>query len=492
MVNLGEVLAGLPARVGNCPPDIVVTGLCIDSRLSGPGDLFFGIPGRHSHGQEFAAAAVSRGAVAAVLLEGTSFQGPRIEVADVNLALAAAAANFYGHPADRLQLVGVTGTNGKTTTTHFIHRILREAGFRAGMVGTVCHVAGGRAFPSDNTTPIASELHALFRTMVDAHDTHAVMEVSSHGLAFGRVSGLCFAAGVFTNLTHEHLDFHGDLQSYLEVKSRLFSQSAVSVLNVDDPAFDALKGAARGRVLTYSMASPADVCGRFAGHTLDGSDFELRLDGHKRNVHIRFPGRYNAANALAAAGAAFAIGIPIDVIATGLALTEPIPGRMEQVRVGQPFGAIVDYAHTPDGLAKALTTLRETTRGRVISVFGARGERDSLKRPIMGQVAGALADFVIVTTDSPYGEDPARISAAVVNGLEEAQARYMKIPDRADAIRQACSMAQPGDVVVVTGRGHEKHQNVGGREVAFDDCETMRLTIAGLMKRSKPNRSAGD
>lgn len=481
-MNLGQVLQNIPMPPG-CSGDLDITGLTVDSRTVKPGDLFFGLRGRNCDGKDYAAAAIDRGATAAVVPVGSGLQGPYIEVPDVLETLAAASANFHGHPAGRLQLIGVTGTNGKTTTTHLARRILEEAGLSCGMIGTVYHIVGGRKVPSGNTTPLAPELHELLARMADAGDTHVVMEVSSHGLTLKRVHGLGFAAGAFTNLTHEHLDFHGDFEAYLAAKGTLLKHSRVSVINMDDPAFERLSAMAGGSILSYSLEQSADLQGMHCERVSRGERFILQAGGESVSVELPFPGRYNVSNALAAAGVAKAVGIPLPVISRGLEKADPVPGRMEFVDMGQPFRAIVDYAHTPDGLTKALSAVREVTPGRIISVFGGRGERDRLKRPVMGRIAGTMADIVVVTTDCPYGEDPGGIAVQVAEGLDEVNASYFVVPDRGQAIREACRMARSGDTVIVTGRGHESHQHFPDRDVPFDDRDVMRKALREQMIR---------
>lgn len=486
-MNLDRVLCHIDTERHGISADLDVTGLAVDSRKVKPGDLFFGLRGRNFDGKDYAADAVARGAVAAVVPAGSGLKGPYVEVPDVHEALALASASFWGNPAEQLSLIGITGTNGKTTTAHLARRILEEKGFSCGMIGTVYHVVGGRRIPSENTTPLAHELHQLLRNMVDAGDTHVVMEVSSHGLALKRVFGLHFAAGVFTNLTHEHLDFHGNFEAYLAAKGILMQQSHTSVLNLDDPAFDRLREMAAGPVLSYSLDEQADLQGLHCEQVGRGERFVLKVGGASMTVELPFPGRYNVSNALAAAGIAHALGIPLPVIVGGLEKAEPVPGRMEFVDMGQSFQAIIDYAHTPDGLAKALATVREVTPGRIISVFGGRGERDRLKRPVMGRIAGTYADIVVVTTDCPYGEEPQGIAVQVAQGLDEVNARYFMVADRGLAIREACRMAREGDTVIVTGRGHESHQHFADRDVPFDDRDAMRKALRELVV-SEPAR----
>lgn len=468
-------------------PQSDVIGISTDTRSLKPGELFFALDGRRLHGSAFVKEALAKGAVAAVIHDESansdlSDSGLVLKVPEVTEALALASANFFGHPDRAMVLTGVTGTNGKTTTACFIHQMLNDHKGPSGLLGTIDNMIGDQKVPSLFTTPPAPELHAALRKMADAGNACAVMEVSSHGLAQNRVFGIEFNTGVFTNISHEHLDFHQNLDNYREAKCLLFRHSQISVLNADDSSYGYLKAAAKGPVVTYSLSSGSvDFRGEYLGQEGRKGCFNLYFGGQCLPVCMNFIGRYNVSNALAAIAAAYVQGVEPENAVVSLEKVAPISGRMQHIDLGQPYLAIVDYAHTPDGLLQVLATLREAAKhGRIISVFGARGERDSLKRPIMGQIAGKGADFTILTTDCPYGEDPQTIIESVAKGIEEVGGNYRIIPDRAEAILEACKMAHPGDVVLVTGRGHETVQHLQNGDRFLDDRECLSQAINAL------------
>jgi UDP-N-acetylmuramoyl-L-alanyl-D-glutamate--2,6-diaminopimelate ligase len=477
----------------NSLPQSNVIGISTDTRSLKQGELFFALDGRHLRGSVFAKEALAKGAVAVVIHDDPAARdlgdagnlassGLVLRVPEVSEALAWASANFYGHPEREMMLTGVTGTNGKTTTACFIHQILSDHKGPSGLLGTIDNMIGDQKVPSLFTTPPAPELHAALRKMVDAGNVCAVMEVSSHGLAQNRVFGIEFNTGVLTNITHEHLDFHQNLENYREAKSLLFRHSQISVLNADDASYGYLKAVAKGPVITYGL-SPGDVNfrGEYLGQEGRKGYFNLYVGDRCLPVCMNFIGRYNVSNALAAIAATYVQGIEPEKAVTSLEKVAPISGRMQHVDLGQPFLAIVDYAHTPDGLLQVLATLREAIKqGRIISVFGARGERDRLKRPIMGRVAGKGADYVILTTDCPYGENPLTINESVAKGIEEVGGNYRIIPDRAEAILEACKMALPGDAVIVTGRGHETVQHLENGDRFLDDRECLAQALNTL------------
>jgi len=499
---LAQVMQGIScqrsAQSGNDNSSLLllqadISGISTDTRSLKPGELFFALSGRRLHGAAFVKEALARGAAAAVISEELSNNDNDllesdqvIRVPEITEALALASANFFGHPERELTLIGITGTNGKTTTACMIHQILNDYKGPCGLLGTIEIKIGNEKIPSLYTTPPAPELFAILRKMADAGNTGVVMEVSSHGLAQNRVYGIEFNTGVFTNISHEHLDFHKSLENYRAAKSLLFRRSQVSVLNADDLNYEYLKAIAKGLVISYGLSSEAadlDFRGEYLGQEEGGCKgcFNLYFSNQCLPVRMNFVGRYNASNALAAVAAAYTQGIEPEKAARALEKVAPISGRMQHVDLGQPFLAIVDYAHTPDGLLQALSATREVVKqGRIISVFGARGERDSLKRPIMGQIAGRSADYVILTTDCPYGENPVAISKSVARGIEEVGGHYRIVPDRAEAIYEACKMAHPGDAVIVTGRGHETIQHLNDSDHFLDDRECLAHAIKTL------------
>ena len=441
--------------------DADVRAITHDSRQVGPGTLFCCVPGAAFDGHDFAAGAVADGATALLCERRLDVDVAQLVVPDVRAAMGPVAAALYEFPSDTLRLVGITGTNGKTTVAHLIAAIARAAGVDCGVIGTL---TGTR------TTPEAPELQAQLAARRDEGGDLVAMEVSSHALDLHRVDGTRFRVAAFTNLSQDHLDHHGTMQAYFQAKARLFGPDLCdqAVLNLDSPEGRRLAEAAAVPFTGYSLA---DVDGLVI--TADGSRFHW----HGLDVHLRLPGRFNVANALAAATVAEVLGLPREAIVEGLAGSGVVDGRFERIDEGQPFLAAVDYAHTPDGLRQLLGAARELTRGRVIVVFGAGGDRDHGKRPQMGEAAGELADLVVLTTDNPRGEDPAAIIDAVKQGI--AAPTDLRIePDRAAAIALAVAEAGPGDVVLVAGKGHETAQIVGDVVTPFDDRLVLRGALA--------------
>jgi UDP-N-acetylmuramoyl-L-alanyl-D-glutamate--2,6-diaminopimelate ligase len=457
---------------GGAPPGVEISGLAYSSQAVRPGELFFCVRGFESDGHDYAPQAVDRGAAALVCERPLGLGVPEVLVEDARAAMAELAARFHGEPTETLRVVGITGTNGKTTTTFLVRSILEAAGERCGLLGTVTSVVGGREEPVQRTTPEAIDLQATFRRMLDAGDSACAMEVSSHALELRRTDGVRFAARVFTNLTQDHLDFHSDMERYFLAKRRLFEgEGGPAVVNLDDEYGRRL---ARDfpEATTYAIDHDADL--RALGVEFDphGSRFELATPDATAAIETRLPGLFNVSNALAAAGAAAALGVPLDGIAAGLAAAGRVPGRFEPVDEGQPFAVLVDYAHTPDSLENVLRAARRITDGRLTVVFGAGGDRDRTKRPLMGRVAAALADRAIVTSDNPRSEDPASIVEQVAAGAGDGAEREV---DRRRAIELAVAAARPGDVVVIAGKGHEQGQEFeGGRKEPFDDVAVAR------------------
>ncbi|MEW6182596.1 MAG: UDP-N-acetylmuramoyl-L-alanyl-D-glutamate--2,6-diaminopimelate ligase [Bacillota bacterium] len=456
-------------------------GLAYDSRRVEPGFVFFAIQGFQLDGHDYVGDAVQRGA-AAVVVEKDIEEPAGVavfRVPDSRAALASAAARFYGYPAQRLRMVGVTGTNGKTTTTHLISAIYGAQGEKVGLIGTLCARIGDVVVPEERTTPESLELQALLRRMADAGVTVAVMEVSSHALALQRVAGVEYDVAVFTNLTQDHLDFHKDLEDYFRTKELLFTGlkapagkqgSKLAVVNADDRYGVRLASTSGGRVLTYGVENPAGVRARDIVLKESGADFTVEGTWGKTPLRLKLAGGFNVYNALAAFATGFAEGFPPGDVARALENAGSVPGRFERVDAGQDFTVVVDYAHTPDGLENVLRAARALARGKVVVVFGCGGDRDSTKRPLMGEAAGRLADFAVVTSDNPRSEDPRKIIAAVETGVRSAgQTRYIIEPDRRKAIKEAFTRAQPGDIVVLAGKGHEDYQIIGTQKIPFDD-----------------------
>jgi UDP-N-acetylmuramoyl-L-alanyl-D-glutamate--2,6-diaminopimelate ligase len=465
---LGEV-SGL--RVVGRLEGVLVTGCTHDSRAVQPGDLYAGLPGARAHGADFAADAIAAGAVAVLTDEAGAARvaGVPALVADAPRSVLGEIASWvHGHPSQALTVLGVTGTNGKTTTAFLLEAGLRAAGHRTGLLGTVLTRIGDDAVPSIRTTPEATDLHALFAVMLERQVTAVAMEVSSHALSFGRVDGVRFDVAAFTNLSQDHLDFHHDMEDYFRAKASLFepSRTDVGVVNADDPY---------GRRLLADAQVPIVSFGADGDWVLH--DVELRGDGStfglgEVSASVRLPGGFNVSNAAAAVVSLVQAGVPVAVAVAGVAGLPGVPGRMERIDAGQAFAALVDYAHTPDAVATLLRSVRDVTPGRVIVVLGCGGDRDRGKRPLMGRAAVEGADIAILTSDNPRSEDPLAILA------EMAQPDARHEVDRRAAIALAVSLARPGDAVVVAGKGHETGQDVGRVVLPFDDREVLREVLS--------------
>jgi UDP-N-acetylmuramoyl-L-alanyl-D-glutamate--2,6-diaminopimelate ligase len=442
-----------------------------DSRQAEPGSLFCCLPGRRSDGHRHAVEAVSRGAVAVLCERTLDVAAIQVIVADARLQMGRGAAIFWGHPSQRLDVIGVTGTNGKTTTTWLLQAILEAAGRPTGVIGTL---AGAL------TTPESTDLQARLAGMVDDGTVAVAMEVSSHALAQARVEGVHFSVAVFTNLSRDHLDFHRSMEEYFAVKARLFEpeKAAAAVVNVDDPHGRLLLETAQVPTQSFSLNDVRDL---ETGH--DGSTGPWR----GRRLHVPLGGLANVANALAAAAAALELGVDEDVVVEGLASAGPVPGRYQRIDRGQPFTVVVDYAHTPDALEQLLVAARTNGSGRVLLVFGCGGDRDRDKRPLMGRVAAMLADVAIVTSDNPRQEEPRAVLGDVVAGAS-GPGEVTTVVDRRSAIARGLGLATPGDVVLVAGKGHETSQTIGTRSFDFDDRVVVaeELAVLGFGQGSTP------
>src|SRR5213079_2516192 len=457
-MHLERVIAALaPADVLRRAP-VEIGDLAYDARAVGPGALFFCVPGSRADGHDFAPQAVGNGAVALVVERPLELDVPQVVVPDARRAMAPAADEFFGHPSEELQVAGVTGTNGKTTTTFLLYSILAAAGRRPGLVGTIESRVGGERRLAIRTTPEAIDVQRSFREMLDAGDRSCAMEATSHGSELGRLDHVRFAALVFTNLSQDHLDFHGTMERYFEAKRRLFVETdPPAAINVGDDWGRKL-ATDRPDALTFGFAPDAEI----------GPD---ALEG----IELRLRGRFNAENALGALAASRLLGIDDEAIKRGLEAVRGVPGRFEPVAEGQPFEVIVDYSHKPDALESVLRTARELTEGRVICVFGCGGDRDRGKRPLMGRIASELADVAIVTSDNPRSEDPEAIISEVLAGMT---GDAISEPDRRAAIDRAIGLAGEGDVLVIAGKGHEQGQEfAGGRKVPFDDVAVAREAL---------------
>ncbi|MBI4484718.1 MAG: UDP-N-acetylmuramoyl-L-alanyl-D-glutamate--2,6-diaminopimelate ligase, partial [Acidobacteria bacterium] len=445
----------------------LVSGIAYDSRAVEPGYVFVALKGQRVDGTAFARQAIERGAVAIVSEQAAppDIGVPWTIVGNARVALALLAAGFYRHPSREMQVVGITGTNGKTTTTHLLASIFEAAGVKCGVLGTVSYRIGDEVTEATRTTPEAPDVQRWLRKMVDRGCGACVMEVSSHALSLARVDGMRFAAGVFTNLTRDHLDFHQDMETYFQAKRRLFEmlpRDAPSLINIDDPRGASLVEAG-GRPVTYAISRPADITPGPLSFSLEGLSFEARTSRGTVRIESKLVGRPNVYNILAAVSAATALDLPLDPIERGVRALVGVPGRFQVVSsASDEVTVVVDYAHTDDALRNLLETARPLARGRLITVFGCGGDRDRTKRPLMGAVAGRLSDLVVVTSDNPRGEDPGRIIEEIQRGITQDTRRdagqLLAIADRGAAIAKAIEVARPGDLVLVAGKGHEKYQ----------------------------------
>lgn len=481
-MKLQDLLRGVEVRSAAAPMDAEIGEVRYDSRDVGPGDLFVAIRGYATDGHRFIEGALQKGA-AAVVCEEAPAGVPAIVVADSRAALAEIAANRFGHPAEEMTMVGVTGTNGKTTTTYLLKHILEVAGCKVGLIGTNQNLIGSEIVPTERTTPESYELHALFRRMADAGCTHVIMEVSSHSLVLQRVRGIPFAVGAFTNLTQDHLDFHKTMEEYRRAKAILFTMCGRGVVNLDDPAADKMLADAKCPVLTYSAQSDnAGLSAKNVQLHADGVDFIGAMEGALARVHLGIPGLFSVHNALCALGCAVQLGVPLEDAARALADAEGVKGRAEVVRVPAPYTVLIDYAHSPDGVENILTAVRGFSKGRVIAVFGCGGDRDKTKRPKMGAIAARLADFCVVTSDNPRTEDPEAILRDILAGMEESNTPREVICDRREAIRWALAHGRPGDTLVFMGKGHETYQEIDHVKHHLDEREEIANYFAEKAK----------
>jgi UDP-N-acetylmuramoyl-L-alanyl-D-glutamate--2,6-diaminopimelate ligase len=472
-MRLADVIPGTPLGAG----DIEITDLAYDTRAVKPGTLFFCVPGFTRDGHDYAPDAVARGAVALVVERRLNLGVPEIQVESVRKAMAPAAAVFYSDPTSELTTVGVTGTNGKTTTAFLLRALLEAAGRRTGLLGTVKSIIGGEQHEVERTTPEAIDLQRTFKAMRDAGDRACAMEVSSHALELHRADAIHFAAAIFTNLTQDHLDFHPTMEDYFQAKRRLFTeaQPTHAIVNVDDP-YGARIAQELANAVTFAIENgDADYRARDVETGLAGSRFTVQAPDGPITLSSPLRGRFNVYNVLGALAAARALEVPINTAATAIQTAGQVPGRFEPVDEGQDFAVLVDYAHTPDSLENVLRAARELTDNRVHVVFGCGGDRDRGKRPLMGGIATRLADRVIVTSDNPRSEDPEAIIDEILAG---AGAGTPHDVDRRQAIADAIAKAAPGDVVVIAGKGHEQGQEFEqGRKVAFDDVTVAREVL---------------
>ncbi len=484
---------GVEEMIGDLEQDVV--GVAYDSRQVEAGDLFVCVTGFKVDGHDYAFKAVQAGAAALVVERRLDIDVPQLRVGNARKSLAQAAAMIHGCPANRLLTVGITGTNGKTSTAYLCRSVLRAGGFPAGLIGTIQAHIGDEVRPLKNTTPESADLQGLLAEMVECQQEAVVMEVSSHALSLDRVHALPFDLAIFTNLSQDHLDFHGTMENYFQAKMELFRglgqdwrrSTPWAVINRDDAYCERILSEIQVPYITYGFHPEAHVRAEDLEIGPAGVAFTVHSPVGDQRVELQLSGIFSVSNALAAISAGLAQRIELADAVRGVESVPGIRGRFELVREGQDYTVVVDYAHTPDGLENLLSSAREVTRGRLITVFGCGGDRDGQKRPMMGEVAGRLSDLVVVTSDNPRSEDPETILTQIEVGLEPAQASYEKEPDRASAIGRAIGMAQPGDTVVIAGKGHETYQIFADRTVPFDDVEVASQAIRVRMgKGGKP------
>jgi len=484
--KLGEVFQGMETALSAGVRTLEIRQVACDSRKVRPGALFFAIHGAKADGNTFIQDAIKRGAVAIASEEqapGTIPAGVAwIQVGEARKALAITAANFLGHPANALQLVAVTGTNGKTTTASVVDAIVKASGAKTGLLGTIAYHTPLGDYPAPNTTPESVDLQGFFAEIRDAGGKYAVLEASSHSLAMDRLWGCHFQAAIFTNLTREHMDFHKTFEDYFAAKKRLFAGTGagapeVAVLNTDDEFGKRLAGLAK-KTFTYGLESDADITTKKFQLTFDGLTFTAQTPNGKIHLVSRLVGRINVYNLLAAIGAAQALGLSNEVIENGIRNLESVSGRFQRIDLGQPFLVIVDYAHTDDALENLIRTARELNpKGRIITLFGCGGEKDRTKRPVMGEVTGRLSDLTILSSDNPRSEDPLKIISDIIVGLQKTAGKYLIEPDREKAIGMAMEEARSGDIVLLAGKGHENYQILADMTFEFDDREMARRAL---------------
>ena len=472
-MQLQQLLAGV-ATYGENPE---ITALVCDSRKVTAGCLFVCIDGVSVDAHRFAADALAAGA-AAVMVERDLGLEHQIRVNNTREAWALLSANWFGHPASRLNIIGITGTNGKTSTTYMLKQMLEACGHKVGLIGTIQNLIGQRVVSSSATTPAAYELQQLFAEMADEGCDYVVMEVSSHALHQRRVAGVTFAAGVFTNLTQDHLDYHHTMEEYCDAKKLLFAQSECAVVQAKDAWVDRLTDGLTCPVYRFCIGEKADFTAENLRYRPDGSNFTVCAGNRRAEVSLSMPGEFSVNNALGAIAAAVAVGLPFDTVCEAISQVTGVNGRAEIVPTGRDFTVVVDYAHTPDGLEKICRTLQLGLRGRLITVFGCTGDRDRTKRPIMGEIAARLSDLLVLTSDNPGSEEPMDIIEEVLPGIPDGTPMVI-LPDREQAVRWAIEHAQAGDTVLLAGKGHETYQILKNRTVELDERKIVAEVLAG-------------
>ncbi len=477
-MTLSNLLKNVEIKATQGNIDIKISGIAFDSQKVKPGDVFVCISGFKTDGHMFAEAALENGAVAIVAekpIENTA--ATVVIVENTRFALASMAAEYFEHPYKKFKLVGITGTNGKTTTTYLVKTILEGLGKKVGLIGTNQNMIGDQVIPSHHTTPDSLELMQLFDRMAKENADFVVMEVSSHSLALDRVAACRFDIGAFTNVTQDHLDFHETMENYICAKAQLFDMCKVGVLNQDDAAFPQMTEKSSCEIIKYSTQKDDGLYAKNIAYKADGVEFDIAYEGKIQHIELAIPGEFSVYNALTAAGCCLAAGITLEEIANGLKSAAGVKGRIEVVKTNTDYTVIIDYAHTPDGLMNILKTIRGFAKGRVITLFGCGGDRDKTKRPKMGKIAGELSDFCIVTSDNPRSEDPLDIIEDVLVGVKETDCEYKVIENRFEAIEFALDNANTDDIILLAGKGHELYQILKDRTIVFDEREIVLKLI---------------
>jgi len=474
-MKLRELLQDIQVLETCVDTELEITEIVYDSRKVTPGSLFVAVTGFVTDGNKYIPMALEKGAAAVVTAVKPVEDIPYVLVASDRLALAQLGANFYRHPAKAMKLIGITGTNGKTTSTLLLKHILEQTlGAKVGLIGTMDNMIGNESVPAERTTPESLDLQALFGKMRDAGCTHAIMEVSSHAIALERVGGVTFDVAAFTNLTEDHLDFHKTMENYCDTKAELFARSESCVANRDDSWFDRMCAKTSAPVLTTSASGEADLFASDITLLSDGISFAANYGGKQYPVKLPIPGKFTVYNAMTALGCAFALGIEPKAATEALANARGVKGRVEVVPTpGKPYTVLIDYAHTPDGLENVLSSVRGFCQGRLIAVFGCGGDRDPIKRPIMGRIGVELADIAIITSDNPRTEKPSAIIEDILKGLPEGTKNYVVIENRIEAIHRAMDIGENRDIIVLAGKGHETYQEICGVKHHLDEREVV-------------------
>ena len=479
-MKLKDLLKDVPVLACTADLQTEISGVCYDSRKVSAGDAFVAVTGFAADGNRFIPMALDRGAAVVVTARKPQQEIPYVLVESDRLALAKMSCNFYDHPADTMTMIGITGTNGKTSSTLLLKQVLEQvAGAKVGLVGTMSNLIGSQEIPTERTTPESLELQGLFAQMRAAGCTHVVMEVSSHALSLERVGGVHFDVAAFTNLTEDHLDFHKTMDEYCAAKAELFRRCDRAVVNRDDGYAQQILQAAACPVLTTSVAGDGDLQAVDVSLHAQGVRFTAKLGQQQARVELPIPGRFTVHNALTVLGITSQLGLPLEDCAQALGSCQGVKGRVEVVPTpGKPYSILIDYAHTPDGLENVLRSVRDFCKGRLIAVFGCGGDRDPMKRPIMGSIGVKLSDLAIITSDNPRTEEPSSILADILKGIKKEDGEYIVIEDRRKAIKYAMDIGKKDDIIVLAGKGHETYQDIGGHKYHLDEREEVAAHLA--------------